>query len=174
MTRREFVKRIAHDKKDMLADFIGILKKMKIKFCVIGGLAVNAYAEPVVSLDLDIIIVVERLKDLLGAVKKSYTVKTFANSINIFSPRSDLRVQIQTDPRYQEFIPRAVRADVLGYKIPVASIEDVLRGKIWAAIDKTRRMSKRQKDIADILRLLESKSSLMALVPEELKARLSL
>ena len=58
--------------------------------------------------------------------------------------------------------------------MPVARIEDVLRGKIWAALDETRRPSKRQKDLADILRLLEKRKSLRALIPAELRFRLSL
>jgi len=56
----------------------------------------------------------------------------------------------------------------------VARIEDVFQGKLWAALDKTRRPSKRQKDLADILRLLEKRKTLGRLIPEELKARLSL
>jgi hypothetical protein len=54
----------------------------------------------------------------------------------------------------------------------VAAIEDVLQGKIWAAQDKTRRLSKRQKDLADILRLIESKKSLISLVPGSLRRKL--
>ena len=58
--------------------------------------------------------------------------------------------------------------------MPVARIKNVLQGKIWAALDKSRRPSKRQKDLADILRLVEKKKSLTALIPAELKSRLSL
>jgi hypothetical protein len=76
--------------------------------------------------------------------------------------------------RYQDFIPKAVYRDILGYKLPVARIENVLQGKIWAALDKTRRLSKRQKDLADILRLVEAKRNLVALVPYSLKRKLGL
>lgn len=172
MTKKEFVKKIVNGKRDLLGEFVSMLKKKKIPFCVIGGLAVNAYAEPVVSLDLDVIIVADRLKDMLSNIEKKYKIKKYPNSINITSPFSDLRIQIQTDPGYQAFIPRAVSRDILGYKLPVATIEDVLRGKVWAALDKTRRPSKRQKDLADILRLLETKESLTRLVPASLRKRL--
>lgn len=173
MTKKEFLIKVAKEKKDLLQDFVNILKKKKISFCTIGGLAVNAYAEPVVSLDLDVVIVVEELRELLASLKK-YKVRKFSNSINVSSPYSDLRIQIQTDPRYQDFIKRAKLKDVLGYKLPVARIEDVLQGKIWAAQDETRRASKRQKDLADILRLVESKKSLVSLIPSSLKRRLAL
>ena len=85
-----------------------------------------------------------------------------------------MRIQIQTDGRYQSFIKRAKSKTVLGYKIPVATIEDVLQGKIWAAMDETRRPSKRQKDLADILRLVEAKAELKNFLPEELTRQLRL
>lgn len=66
-----------------------------------------------------------------------------------------MRIQIQTDPGYQDFIARATTHSVLGYEMKVASVEDVLRGKIWAYSDEEMRKSKRQKDLADIIRLIE-------------------
>lgn len=172
MTKKEFMNRIAHAKDDFLQEFLDILKKAKARFCAIGGLAVNAYAEPVVSLDLDIIILVDNLDDLLAILRKKYSITKFPNSINISEPASDLRIQIQTDPRYQSFIGRAVQKDILGYKMPVAAIEDVLHGKIWAAMDETRRPSKRQKDLADILRLVEVREDLISIIPEVLRKKL--
>jgi hypothetical protein len=62
--------------------------------------------------------------------------------------------------------------DVLGLQLPVASVEDVLQGKIWAALDPDRRPSKRQKDLADIARLIEAYPALRDRVPQELLERL--
>lgn len=174
MTKREFLKKVINQKRDLLQEFVKILRTKKIPFCIVGGLAVNAYAEPVVSLDLDVVVAVTRLDDLLLVLSKKYKIKKFPNSINITAPFSDLRIQIQTDPRYQEFISDAVQKNILGYKLPVAKIENVLQGKIWAYQDETRRPSKRQKDLADIMRLLETNKNLLLLVPEEIKKRLSL
>jgi hypothetical protein len=50
--------------------------------------------------------------------------------LNISSGGSQLRVQIQTDPRYFDFVDRSERRKVLGVPLPVAGIEDVLQGKI--------------------------------------------
>ena len=61
---------------------------------------------------------------------------------------------------------------VLGLELPVASLEDVLQGKVWAALDPQRRGSKRQKDLADIARLIEAYPELRAQVPPEVLARL--
>ena len=74
-----------------------------------------------------------------------FSLLSFEHSINLYAPGSDLRIQMQTDPRYQPFVARARRHSVLGYEMPVAAVEDVLRGKLWAHADETRRPSKRQK-----------------------------
>lgn len=174
MTDKEFFKKIANGKDDFLQEFVDILKKGKFSFCVIGGLGVNAYAEPVVSLDMDVIIVSEKIDDLLPRLKKKFKMEEFANSINVAGKGSALRIQIQTDPRYQDFIKRAKVKSVLGYRLPVAAIEDIFQGKIWAATDETRRPSKRQKDLADILRLIEVKDELKNSLPVELMGRLKL
>ena len=174
MTEKEFLHKIANGKDDFLQSFLDILRKNKIKFCAIGGLAVNAYVEPVVSLDLDVVIVAEKLDFLIPQLKKRFKLENFANSINISEKTSDLRIQIQTDERYQSFIQKAKAKSVLGYKIPVAAIEDVFQGKVWAASDQTRRPSKRQKDLADILRLMEAKKSLGSLLPEQLRKHLAI
>jgi hypothetical protein len=58
--------------------------------------------------------------------------------------------------------------------MPVASIEDVLQGKLWAAQDDSRRPSKRRKDLLDIERLLEARPELRSLVPEEILRKLEI
>jgi len=161
MTDKEFYRKIVNGKADLLQIFLDTLQKNKVKFCIIGGLAVNAYAEPVVSLDLDVVIDCAKTNGLLSRLKKD-------------NKGSKLRIQIQTDERYQGFLKRAKVKNVLGYKIPVATIEDVLQGKIWVAMDEMRRPSKRQKDLADILRLVEGKAALKELLPEELRKQLKL
>ena len=56
----------------------------------------------------------------------------------------------------REFISRAKVSDVLGYELVVAGIEDVLAGQVWAYSDTIGRASKRQKFLADIMRLVET------------------
>lgn len=160
-------------KKDALEAFLEALEKAKIKFAVIGGLAVNAYVEPVVSLDLDIIVSLPQIERLEGLLPPGGQCRRFAHSLNIDFAGSDVRIQVQTDGRYQPFLLRARKRSVLGYKMPVAHVEDVLQGKVWAAMDETRRASKRQKDLADILRLIESKAGLADLVPPAIKKKLA-
>jgi hypothetical protein len=169
MTKKTFFKKVTNGKEDVLETFLRLLEKQKVPYCVIGGLAVNAYAEPVVSLDLDVVIALENKERILSAVKKSFRVETFEHSVNVTSPKSDVRIQIQTDERYQEFIKRSSSKSVLGYTMKVASVEDVLTGKIWAYLDETRRPSKRQKDLADIMRLIEEHPRLKERLPREIR-----
>ena len=53
----------------------------------------------------------------------------------------------------------------------VAALEDVLRGKLWAYGDEQRRKSERQKDLADILRVVETHPELKGRLPPEIKSQ---
>ncbi len=87
--------------------------------------------------------------------------------------QSKVSIQITTAEFYQEFPSRAVPADVHGMLKRVASVEDTLAGKIAAFTDSSRRPSKRQKDLADISRLLESHPHLQQLIPVEVLSKLT-
>jgi hypothetical protein len=52
----------------------------------------------------------------------------------------------------------------------VAALEDLLNGKVWAYSDEERRKSKRQKDLADIMRLVETHPHLFDLIPDNIKS----
>ncbi len=160
------------DQADLLERFIALLTDHHIQFCIIGGQAVNAYVEPLVSLDLDIVVAVDQLAEVEVLLADDFVVKSFPHSLNVALAGSDLRIQIRTDARYGDFVTRAERRPVLGLVLPVASVKDVMRGKVWAAQDPTRRPSKRQKDLADIARLLEAYPELEPLVPSDIRTRL--
>ncbi len=167
-----FWKTVTMDRAEFLEQLIACLNEHGIRYCVIGGQAVNAYVEPVVSLDLDIVVAADQLDRIEPLLAERFRVTRFPHSLNVSLAGSDLRAQIQTDPRYAEFVDHASAQDVLGLVLPVARIEDVLQGKVWAAQDATRRPSKRQKDLADIARLIEDFPYLRARVPDDLLARL--
>jgi len=170
MTKKEFMNSVSKGQEDILQQMLDLLTTMKIDYCVIGGLAVNAYAEPVVSLDLDLIVFADAIDPLLKAAQKLFNIERFPHSMNLVSTKSDLRIQLQTDPRYQSFISRSSTKEVMGYEMKIAVVEDVLQGKIWAYSDEQRRKSKRQKDLADIFRLVEAYPHLKDLLPEALKS----
>jgi hypothetical protein len=158
-----FWKAVAMDKSNFLESLIGLLAEHQIRYCVIGGQGVNAYAEPLVSLDLDLVVAIDQMEE----------VERLLGSLNVPGPGSKLLVRIQTDPRYFDFPSRSTEQEVLGLQLPVASIEDVLTGKIWAAQDPERRASKRRKDLLDIERLIEAHPRLRSRVPQDILARLS-
>jgi hypothetical protein len=139
-------------------------------FCLIGGLAVNHYVEPVVTLDADFAVAAA------GAVapalrERGFVVEEQPHSINARLPGSRLRLQITVNSRYAAFPRRAVPGQVLGHELPVACLEDLVRGKVWALADPARRPSKRAKDEADLVRLAEAHPEVLTWIPPGLAPR---
>lgn len=172
MKAREIWKQVTEDRVDLLDQLLQLLQEHRIRYCVIGGQAVNAYAAPLISLDLDLVIALEQVEMAAALLAERFTVRRFPHSINVSAPGSSLRVQIQTDDRYFAFVDRATPKEVLGVTLPVARVEDVLQGKVWAFLDNERRNTKRQKDLADIARLLDAYPHLRSQVPSEILHRL--
>ncbi len=173
MTGREFMNAVANGREDVLALFLRILDETGSAYCVVGGLGVNAYAEPVISLDLDIVVATGDLEKVCeAAATEGFAIKHFEHSVNLKSDASDFRIQLQTDPSCQDFISRSELRDVLGYRMRVAAVEDVLAGKVRAYSDESRRPSKRQKDLADIMRLVETRPELAGQRPEAVRGEL--
>jgi len=125
-------------------------------YCLIGGLAVNCYVEPVYTLDAHVVVMASNV----------------SHSAKALTPASQLRVQFTTDERYQAFLARSVKAEVLGVRARVACLEDVTRGELWAYGDPRRRLSKRKKDELDLIRLAEAYAALKSLYPTELQEQL--
>ena len=173
MTGKTFLNSIANGEKDVIQIFLDMLAKAGTAYCVVGGFAVNAYVEPVVSLDLDVVVVLKDLEKITKlAETKGFKIEKHEHSLNFSSTGSDLRILLQTDSRYQAFIPRSRPKEILGYRMQVARKEDVLQGKVWAYSDETRRRSKRQKDLADIMRLVEPYPELEKILPEGIQEEL--
>ncbi len=163
-----FWKAVTVDHADFLGTLVGLLAEHSAKYCVVGGQAVNAYVEPLVSLDLDLALAAGEIERITPALKRSFQVESFPHSLNLSLEGSKLRVQLQTDPRYAGFVARASQREVLGITLPVAAVEDVLKGKVWAASDTARRPSKRRKDLLDIERIVEAYPHLREGVPREI------
>ena len=139
-------------------------------YCLIGGLAVNAYVEPVYTLDADILVTAASLPTLIMNLRqRGFHAEEHPHSINAFPPASKLRIQFTTDERYSAFPSRSVEAEVLGVSSRVASLEDVTQGKLWAYSDLQHRFSKRKKDELDLIRLAEAYPKLKDLYPQELR-----
>lgn len=165
-------KNIIADPPHLLQTATRFLQEHGIAFCVIGGQAVSAYVEPVVSLDLDIVVAPEQMPEAEKLLAQHFQVRRFKPFFSISLGESDFRVQIHSDKQFDGFIERAAVRAVLDMQLPVASLRDVFMSKVWAAQDPARRASKRQKDLADLARMLDVYPHLRELVPDDLRARM--
>ena len=165
-------KAVLMDRGNFLDRILAFLRASGVPFCVIGGTGVNAYAAPVVTEDLDIVVAASEIERVEADLRNHFKVERFAHSINVSEPPSRLQIQIQTDFRYFDFVRYAEVRSVMDYDLPVARLEDILQGKLWAVGDPARRRSKRQKDLADIARIIEVAPELRERVPEEILSKL--
>lgn len=115
MTAAEVYESVTHGGASDFADVAAILNRNK-PWCLIGGLAVNCYVEPVYTIDVDLVVVAKNL------------------------------ARIQR--------------------------ENMIRGKVWAWQDATRRLSKRKKDELDLLRIAEACPELGRLIPAQIVEQL--
>lgn len=163
MTEAEFMAGVT-GRSDDLARAVDALRRTGHPFCLIGGLAVNCYVEPVVTLDADFAIASGvGVAETLG--RAGFIVESHPHSINATLPGSRLRIQIAINDRYAEFPSRAKEMEVFGVRIPVASLADLVQAKVWAATDPARRLSKRQKDKLDLTRICEAYPEMIGFVP---------
>jgi hypothetical protein len=88
-------------------------------------------------------------------------------------PGSGLQVQFQLDERMAAYVERAQVRNVLDVELPVAAPRDLIRAKAAAASDRSRRRSKRLKDLSDIARLLEVMPELAEEVPDDIMRQTS-
>lgn len=165
MNANSFFNRVTNSTQDILSEFINLLETEKINYCVIGGIGMNAYCEPIVTLDFDCVIATEKIPAIRSLLKeKGFKVKKHPRTIEIKSQNSDLRIHIQLDKRYEEFLKNAKYRDMLGYKLKIADKSDLLKGKIWAYLDSERNKLKKDKDLLDIKRIVEKYSKLIEIV----------
>jgi hypothetical protein len=159
MTAAEIYDSVTNGGASDFAAVVGILDHHG-PWCLIGGLAVNCYVEPVYTVDADIVLVAENLD------------KARENLNRDKNGDSQLQIHFTQDPRYQSFITRAMKREVLGQNVPVADVKDVVQGKVWAWNDPQRRLSKRKKDELDLIRLGEAFPELRSEMPREIVMQL--
>src|SRR6266498_3291814 len=127
MTAAEIYESVTNGGASDFAEVVTVLNRNK-PWCLIGGLAVNCYVEPVYTVDVDLVVVAANLSQ--------------------------------------------IEREVLGIRVPVANLEDIIRSKVWAWQDATRRLSKRKKDELDLIRIAEAYPRLRPLIPNKIVAQL--
>jgi len=172
MTEAEIYESVTNGGASDFGELVTVLNRNK-PWCLIGGLAVNCYVEPVYTVDVDLVVVAANLEQIGRELEAAgFRLKRFEHSMNAQRPSSELNVQFTTDARYQDFLANASEREVLGVRIPVASLEDIIRGKAWAWQDATQRLSKRKKDELDLMRIAEAHPELRGLIPTEIVKQL--
>ena len=173
MTEKQFYDWQTLGGTDDVMRFVNALEKADIRWCAIGGVAVNHWAaEQMVTLDVDFVVAADSVEKAERALTDAgFVPEKFEWSIN-FKGASKVSIQLTTEDSYREFADRGVAADVHGILMRVASLEDTLDGKIRAWSDPTRRQSKRIKDLADVARLVESHPELWEHLPDPLRAQI--
>lgn len=166
MTLRQFYDWQTEGGAKDVSRLVAALEEREIPWCMIGGLAVNHWAEePMATADVDLVIASERVEEAAEALRNlGFTERRFDWSIN-FKGQSKVSIQVSTEEMYLDFPSRSAPATVHGILMRVASLEDTLRGKLAAYQEPERRASKRQKDLSDISRLLEAHPGIKELIP---------
>lgn len=168
MTASEIFESVTGSGSSDFAILVGILNRHG-SWCLIGGLAVNCYVEPVYTLDADIVVVSSELRAIQKElIATGFSVEEFPHFLNAKMSGSDLRIQFSLDGRNQDFLNATRVVEVFGQQVPVASLADVVRGKLWAWRDEKRRPTKRKKDELDLMRVLEAYPETRAVMPDEI------
>lgn len=159
------------DRTDFLDRVVALLHRNGIRYCVIGGVGVNAYAEPIVTQDLDIIIATEQLEAARALLASEFRLRDFEHIFNVYDPGSKLQVQVQLDAGLGEAVERAEWREVMDLRLPVAHPRDLMQMKVAAALEPQRRASKRAKDVLELARLAMAFPELLREVPPDLRSR---
>lgn len=170
MTSLALWKAAVQDKSDFLERVLDLLEQSGVSYAVIGGVGVNAYCPPVFTEDLDVAIAAKDIGRVRALMAEHFKTRSFAHSLNVYDPGSKLQVQFQLDPEFAELVPAASRRPVIGLEMNVASPRDLLRSKLWAAQEPSRRPSKQFKDMADLARLVTAFPELEEHLPEPVRS----
>jgi hypothetical protein len=149
------------------ADFGLVVASLRLHgagWCVVGGMAVNSYATPVYTADLDLVVLANDLAPVLADLRSAgWRLQEFAYSVNAQrragpTERTDsmLMVQFSKPAEMQPFVDRAVLRPIFGLDVPVAALPDLVAAKLAAWTEPRRRPNKRRKDELDLLRLAEA------------------
>src|SRR5438132_1838480 len=96
-------------------------------WCVVRGLAVNCYVEPVFTIDADVVVASSELPSVRrDLVANGFVVEEHEHSVNAQQKGSELRIKFTTDARYEAFLGDAQTMEVLGEQVAVASLTNII------------------------------------------------
>jgi len=115
-------------------------------YCLIGGLAVNCYVEPVYTMDADFALAAAHLgpvKQRLAAL--GFEVEDHHTRSTRCAPAASFAFNSPRTLGYAAFPARAEIRETLGVRLRVAALADLVQAKVWSWSDPQRRLSKRKK-----------------------------
>ena len=151
------------DKESVLLKVLDILHENRVKYAVIGGIAVQLYTrEPRTTTDIDLAI--ESLakiprKDLTARGFKltglhNYT-ENWLGPAPAHTPKAErIPIQFSYGDPMTAAVSRSIAVDV-GFPLQLVTLPDLVELKLLAAESQTRRRSKSVQDAADIVKLIE-------------------
>jgi hypothetical protein len=157
-------------KKPALLQLARVLDQCAVPYAIIGGVAMQVHQdEPRTTLDIDVAVEDRtRIPEAALVAAGFRRTGTFTHSENWDGPGAT-PVQFTDDPELRSAVSRAIRLPLEDVELRILSVGDLLHSKLRAAADPGRRGSKRLRDLADALALLEKEPSLSSsLSPTEL------
>lgn len=150
---------------------VNLLDRLGVPWCLIGGVAVNAYCESILHTnDVDFVVMASELDFVCAELAGlGFALFTHRYWINARMPGSALVVQFTTDPRYQDFLARVEQRMIYDVPCRVAALPDLFQGKLWAATDPERRPIKQAKDELDLMRIADAHPQYLPLLPPALR-----
>lgn len=129
--------------KKIIKDFVKILKKQKIQYAVVGGIAVSTWGNIRTTRDIDIIILIkieeihsfvdELRKNNFSTSKEDFILGMKENThITVFDNLSEYQIDILIANKENHFLTleNSVAIDFFGIKINFASPEDTIANKL--------------------------------------------
>jgi hypothetical protein len=159
------------DKTEEFQILVDILNEHE-PWCVFGDLAVDKWTMPRDSCDAGVVVAASELpavRDKLIAA--GLAVEEYPTYLYARLPRGQLQIQVMAQFRHQGFCERAKQFEILGQVVPVASLTDVIREKIWSWRDEKRLAVKREQDEEDLVMLLIWYPELRFMMPEEIQSQ---
>ncbi len=150
------------------AELFRVLEEERVHYALIGGVAVQAWrSEPRTTLDIDVAVrsYDELPCERLVAAGFRHTGR-HAHSDNWIGP-DETPVQFSDGAEFEPAIATAVSRAFGASVVRVAAPLELVRAKLRAAGDASRRRSKRLQDLADAQGLVEEHESIEPLLTDE-------
>jgi hypothetical protein len=172
MQARAFWRAVTVDRSNLLEQFFELLRAHEVRFCLIDGQALNAYVDPVVSLDLDVVIASHQLADVEPLLEARFNVERFPHSLNVSGAGSDLRIQIQLDSPIQRVRRTRARPRCAGVAIASRDARGRLARKNLGSSGCDATGQQTPEGSCGYCSFLEGAPDLRSMVPDDVLARL--